>query len=471
MRHTPRHVAATPPAAASEAPARPPGTPDAGAPAQGRPQATARPGGNPRETTPTAGDGQPHPPGEDEARQDAAPLIDHLAVIAFLYLAGAAVVAAALLVPSWPGAERPWLWGLVAAAGAVGVALLLARHHLTPGRGALAALVALGTTFISAGALAAGPEGAAIVAVLYVLPAGYAAWALPWSWALALIAYGGVALGLVLWLLQPPWAAAEWVLVTGTAAVAALFVSKLARQAHARVRLERNLASALEEAETARTTLLRAARHDLGAPLTAVVGLLETLRTRLEEFPVERQRELLDRALTNAERLARIVDDLADHAGASGGQLTLRREPVDVAALVRDLADSVTLGARSLEVDADPVTVSVDPARVERIVQNLLVNAATHTPDGAAITVRVVPRRGGVDVAVEDTGPGVPDGRKQAIFEPFERGVASEDQAPGSGLGLAVVRQFARAHGGDAWVEDRPGGGARFVVRLPDDGR
>lgn len=478
MRHTPRHSAvrrshvsgrssgdgpSAPPApdGASE-PAVPPGS--AGAPAP-PPGSLAAPASSPE-------DGRA-PPTRDGAvgHGGAGPLIDHLAVLACLYLAGAAVGAAALLSLPRQGTARPWLWVLVAVAALVGAALGLARHrNQSLRRGTQAGLVALGTTLVTVGAYAAGPEGAAAVAVLYVVPATYAAGALPRRWALVLIAYGGAALGVVVLMLEPPWAVAGWVLVTGTAVMVGIFVSKLARQARARLRVERDLSAALEEADAARTTLLRAARHDLGTPLTAVVGLLETIRIRMGELPVETQRELLDRAVSNAQRVARIVDDVADHVGASRGQLQLQREVVDVAALVRGIADSLEVGDHALEVDAEAVTASVDPDRVERIVQNLLVNAVAHTPGDTAITVRVRAERGGVRVVVEDTGPGIPDARKEAVFEPFERGTTGEDQASGSGLGLAVVRQFARAHGGDAWVEDRPGGGARFVVRLLDDG-
>jgi two-component system, OmpR family, sensor histidine kinase MtrB len=105
---------------------------------------------------------------------------------------------------------------------------------------------------------------------------------------------------------------------------------------------------------------------------------------------------------------------------------------------------------------------------VERIVENLVVNAARHTTAGATIWVRVQPQDGGVLLLVEDEGPGVPAELWEQIFQPFHKGRNIADHAPGSGIGLALVARFAELHGGRAWVQDRPGGGASFRVFLPD---
>jgi signal transduction histidine kinase len=115
--------------------------------------------------------------------------------------------------------------------------------------------------------------------------------------------------------------------------------------------------------------------------------------------------------------------------------------------------------------EADAVVASVDPAQVERIIENLLVNVIRHCPPEAPVWVRS--RRGpnGVLLMVEDGGKGVPDRLKKTLFEPFRRG---DDNAasPGSGIGLSLVARFAELHGGRAWIDDRPGGGASFCVLL-----
>ncbi|MBW3562290.1 MAG: ATP-binding protein [Actinobacteria bacterium] len=106
----------------------------------------------------------------------------------------------------------------------------------------------------------------------------------------------------------------------------------------------------------------------------------------------------------------------------------------------------------------------------ERIVENLLANAAKHNPAGTALWVRIRAVDGGALLAVEDAGPGVPHDLKRSVFEPFQQGPRSTDAAsPGTGIGLALVARFAELHGGRAWVDDREDGGSRFNVFLPDD--
>jgi signal transduction histidine kinase len=97
-------------------------------------------------------------------------------------------------------------------------------------------------------------------------------------------------------------------------------------------------------------------------------------------------------------------------------------------------------------------------------------NAAKHTPAGTTIWVRLRAQDDGVLLAVEDEGPGVPAQLHEQIFQPFLQGRTIADHAPGSGIGLALVARFAGLHGGRAWVQDRPGGGASFRVYLPDTG-
>jgi signal transduction histidine kinase len=115
-----------------------------------------------------------------------------------------------------------------------------------------------------------------------------------------------------------------------------------------------------------------------------------------------------------------------------------------------------------------PVLIAVDAPKVERIVENLLANAARHTPAGTPVWVRVQAAGGGALLVVEDAGPGVPAEVRQAIFQPFQQGPTITAHAPGSGIGLALVVRFAGMHGGRAWVQERPGGGASFRVFLPD---
>jgi signal transduction histidine kinase len=113
------------------------------------------------------------------------------------------------------------------------------------------------------------------------------------------------------------------------------------------------------------------------------------------------------------------------------------------------------------------VQAEIDSAKVERIVENLIVNAVKHTPPASSIHVRLDTDGDDLLLAVEDDGHGISDEHKQAVFETFNRGAKAHSAAPGAGIGLSLVARFAEAHGGRAWVEDREGGGASLRVLLP----
>jgi signal transduction histidine kinase len=142
---------------------------------------------------------------------------------------------------------------------------------------------------------------------------------------------------------------------------------------------------------------------------------------------------------------------------------------VDLAALARRTIESLEpLADREIVADLEPVMIAADPAKVERILENLLMNAVRHTTDDRTIWLRIEPEDGGALISVEDDGPGVPEDLKKVIFEPFRQGPITSPHSPGTGIGLSLVARFAELHGGRAWVEDRVGGGASFRVFIPD---
>ena len=226
---------------------------------------------------------------------------------------------------------------------------------------------------------------------------------------------------------------------------------------------EHEQAEHLRSTDELKNTLLHTLSHDLKGPITAVLAATTALkRPDVEES--ERQ-ELLDGMAVRARRMDRLLGDLLDLERLGRHDLRPSWSPVDVGELVRDVvAESDVLDGRVVEVDAPRLLALVDPPKVERTIDNLLVNAARHTPHGTRIWVRVLAQDGGVLVCVEDEGPGVPDELKDSIFEPFRKGEAG---TPGSGIGLSLVSRFAEFHGGRAWVQDRPGGGAAFFVFFP----
>ena len=218
-----------------------------------------------------------------------------------------------------------------------------------------------------------------------------------------------------------------------------------------------------------KNTLLHTLSHDLKEPLTAILGAASTLERLDHELPEEERRDLLRTLATRTRGMNTLLTDLLDLDRLDRGIVEPRRFPVDLGELATELvARTHVLRGRPVELDVGRCVASVDAPKVERMLENLLSNAARHTPAGGGIWLRVERTDGGFLLAVEDEGPGVPDALKGSVFEAFRRG-PDADATTGSGIGLSLVARFAELHGGRAWVQDRPGGGASFRVFLPDD--
>jgi PAS domain S-box-containing protein len=241
---------------------------------------------------------------------------------------------------------------------------------------------------------------------------------------------------------------------------------ELERQALER---ERQAARQLRALDETKNTFLDAVSHELRTPLAAVIGIALTLQRAGPSLDKEDTVDLVDRLVANAGKLDRLLGDLLDLDRLSKGIVTPQRSRTDVAALVGRVAQEWRQrSGRRLEVTAEPVVAWVDAAQVERVVENLLANAGRHTTPDTPVWVTVTRRDDGVLLAVEDAGVGVPQELRASLFEPFRRGPEAAAHAPGVGIGLSLVARFAELHGGRAWVQDRPGGGASFQVLLPD---
>jgi PAS domain S-box-containing protein len=215
-----------------------------------------------------------------------------------------------------------------------------------------------------------------------------------------------------------------------------------------------------------RDSILSAVSHELRTPLTSILGFATTLNERGAQLSADAYAATLRHVLEQARRLERLLTDLLDLDRLRHGLLQPNLHPTDVGALVTRVVEDHPVDEHPVELTAEPVTAEIDAAKVERIVENLLVNAVKHTPAGTPIAVRVERQDAAALVAVDDGGPGVTDRERQSIFEIFGRGDAAAG-IPGTGVGLALVAQFAKLHGGRAWVEDAPQGGASFRVLLP----
>jgi PAS domain S-box-containing protein len=231
---------------------------------------------------------------------------------------------------------------------------------------------------------------------------------------------------------------------------------------------EREAAERLRALDELKNTFLQAVSHDLRTPLAAIYGLARTLEQRDLALDDDEARDMAARIANNSRKLARMVSDLLDLDRLSRGILEPKLRHVDLGDVVREAVEQLDVAERrTIELDAESVTIPVDVAKVERIVENLLVNTLRHTPAGTHVWVRTRAIAGGAEIVVEDDGPGVPPALHEVIFEPFRQGPSQSSHAPGAGIGLALVSRFAELHGGRAWVQDRPGGGASFRVFLP----
>ena len=223
--------------------------------------------------------------------------------------------------------------------------------------------------------------------------------------------------------------------------------------------------------ERMRNSLLSSVSHDLRTPLASITGAA----SGLIEHDLDRatRHDLAQTIYEEADRLNRLVANLLEMTRIESGSVQVRKEwqPLEEvvgAALARI---EPMLGEHKLEVviPADLPLVPLDSVLIEQVLINLLENAIKYTPAGSSIQVlaRAEPLR--VVVEINDSGPGLPPGDEERIFEKFYRAKASGNSA-GSGLGLTICRGIIEAHGGRIWAAQRPGGGATFSFRLPIDG-
>lgn len=232
--------------------------------------------------------------------------------------------------------------------------------------------------------------------------------------------------------------------------------------------LDRLASSFNDMADAVQTRIEREARfasdvsHELRSPITALTAAVEVLDGRRDDLP-DRTQQALDVVVSQVRRFDSMVMDLLELSRIDAGSTELHRESVDLRELIPRIAQRYGFGDVPVEISAAvPPQVQIDKLRFERIVANLLENARAHA--GAPVRVAVETRgRRGIVLIVDDAGPGVARGERSRIFERFARGSAARHRV-GTGLGLALVAEHAQAHGGEAWVEDRPGGGARFMV-------
>jgi two-component system sensor histidine kinase BaeS len=226
------------------------------------------------------------------------------------------------------------------------------------------------------------------------------------------------------------------------------------------------MAGALKRNEQLRRTMVADVAHELRTPIAILQGETEALMDGIREPTNETLASLHEETL----RLGRMVEDLQTMAAADAAGLTLERHPVDLAEIAASTAESLSGvfqdAGIDLELAISPAVVSADPDRMRQVVTNLLTNAAKFTPAEGRVVLVVRSAERSAYLEVADTGAGIPPEEEEQVFERFFRGGAGR-AAGGTGIGLAVVKELVQSHDGEIQLQNRPEGGARFVVRLP----
>jgi two-component system sensor histidine kinase KdpD len=223
------------------------------------------------------------------------------------------------------------------------------------------------------------------------------------------------------------------------------------------------------ESERLRNSLLAALSHDLRTPLSAVVGLAESLALTTPALSAA-QLEVAQAITDEARRMNALVNNLLEMARIQSGDVKINRQWLPFEEVVGSALKSAqaALSRHSVEVALAPdlPLVEFDATLIERVLYNLLENAAKYTPDGTQVRLAAQVAEGNLLVTVSDHGPGIPRGQSELIFEKFTRGT-HESTTPGVGLGLAISRAIVDAHRGRIWAANDPAGGAQFSFTLP----
>ncbi|MCP4363310.1 MAG: sensor histidine kinase KdpD [Chloroflexi bacterium] len=227
----------------------------------------------------------------------------------------------------------------------------------------------------------------------------------------------------------------------------------------------------LREKEKLQTALLNSISHDLRTPLASITGVLSSLRDDTEAYlDPATQRELVENAYEEADRMNRLVANLLDMTRLQAGGMKVVREPCDVQDVVgvalAELSNKLQDRSVTITVPSDLPLVPVDFILISRVLINLLDNAHKYSPPGTPIEIqaRMIDNR--VEIEVADRGLGIPEDEISQVFEKFYR-VKRTDNASGTGLGLSICQGIIETHGGQIWANNRRGGGTIITLALP----
>ncbi len=234
------------------------------------------------------------------------------------------------------------------------------------------------------------------------------------------------------------------------------------------------MCSRLKELDRMKADFFAAMSHELRTPLTSIKEGTGLLLDGVGGETSEKQRRLLDILAEESNRLISLVNTLLDLSKMEAGMMSYEFETTSVDPLIRRAIAEITPLVEAKQItleswlDGALPPVKIDSERILQVLRNLLSNAVKFTPKGGQVRVSARPADGRVEIAVRDTGPGIPPEHLTSIFEKFNQGHRVGAQARvGTGLGLAIAKNIISSHGGKIWAESAVGEGSTFIFVLP----
>lgn len=224
----------------------------------------------------------------------------------------------------------------------------------------------------------------------------------------------------------------------------------------------------LEELDRLKDRFLATTSHELRGPLTAIIGGVDTVLARGDRLTPEQRNRMLEMVSNQSHQLARLVEDLQVTSQAQSHKLSLRVETADLEGTVRQALDAAEAHRRGHHLDlyVEPVDCRMDPARVGQIMRNLVENAYKYSPERSRVSVAARTTPTGIALTVADAGPGIPEEKRDELFEAFSRIEETAAGRTGVGLGLYVVSELVDAMGGTIDLVSSPKG-TSFTIHLP----
>jgi two-component system sensor histidine kinase KdpD len=224
----------------------------------------------------------------------------------------------------------------------------------------------------------------------------------------------------------------------------------------------------LAELDRLKDRFLASTSHELRGPLTAIIGGIDTVIQRADRITPEQRERMLEMVSNQSHQLARLVEDLLVTSQAQSHKLSLRVEVAPLEPTVAQALDAANAHRRDHHLDlfVEPVRCEIDPARIAQIVRNLVENAYKYSPERSRVSVTARTTSDGISIAVADRGPGIPEAKRDELFEAFSRIDETATGREGVGLGLYVVSQLVEVMGGRIDLLSSPKG-TTFTIHIP----